>query len=283
MSAIPFFLLSNDDGALAPGMEALRKAVEPIADYLVAAPLTERSANGHAVSLYRDLSVHPLTEGERAWGWAVDGTPADCVKLAVTTLLNRPPDLVVSGINAGINVGNSVFYSGTVAAAVEGVINGIPAVAFSMQTFGRATPIWETGIRVTRLILGWVLRHPLPRRMALNVNIPNIPYSQIKGVRDARQGTSLYVDEYVGEPAENGAFLYRNVGEKLVTSPEAGDADDLILLDGYVAVTPLRLDMTHEDWRAQMSRDLEDLGVEAGLGEPSSPAAPPPSPATDLL
>lgn len=283
MSGIPFFLLSNDDGARAPGMEALRQSVEPIADYLVAAPLTERSANGHAVSLYRHLQVHPLVEGDRSWGWAVDGTPADCVKLAITTLLDRPPDLVVSGINAGINVGNSVFYSGTIAAAAEGVIYGIPAVAFSMQTFGRETPIWETGIRVTRLLLGWVLRHPLPRRMVLNVNIPNIPFSQIKGIRSARQGTSLYVDDYVGEPDENGIFLYRNVGEKLVTSPEPGDADDLILLDGYVAVTPLQLDMTYDDWRVQMSRDLEDLGAQAGLGDVPPPATPPPSPATDML
>jgi 5'-nucleotidase len=283
MIGVPFFLLSNDDGALAPGMKALRQAVEPIADYLVAAPLTERSANGHAVSLYRHLHVHPLVEGNRSWGWAVDGTPADCVKLAITTLLDRPPKLVVSGINAGINVGNSVFYSGTIAAAAEGAIYGIPGVAVSMQTFGREAPMWETGVRITRLILGWVMRHPLPGRMVLNVNIPNIQYNQIKGIRCARQGTSLYVDDYVGEPAENGVFIYRNVGEKLVTSPEPGDADDLILLDGYVAVTPLQLDMTYEDWRIQMSRDIAELGMEAGLGEVSPPPVPPPSPAGDVL
>lgn len=262
----PFFLLTNDDGIDAPGMAALRRAVAPVADALAVAPLVEQSGQGHAVSLRKDLLVEPRGPHESPWGWAVNGTPSDCVKMGFTRLLDRRPDLVVSGINAGINVGNSIYYSGTVAGAVEGVLFDCPAVALSMHTVGRREPNWDTGSRVAEQVLRWVLRHPLPRRTVLNVNIPTIPYEDLKGFRTTCQGTSLYVDEYAETASGDGKRVFRNVGEKLIVSPEPGDADDLAVLEGYVSITPLRLDMTDAAWRQLVSEEIEFLNRDAGFG-----------------
>jgi 5'-nucleotidase len=188
--------------------------------------------------------------------------------MAFTTLLDRRPDLVVSGINAGMNVGNSIYYSGTVAGAVEGVLFNVPAVAISMQTFGRKEPLWDTGCRVAESVLHWVLRHPLPNRLLLNVNIPNLPFEDLRGIRTTCQGTSLFVDDYDEQRHDDGRRIFKNIGEKLVTSPEPGDADDLLILEGYVSITPLRLDMTDQSWRDLVAEEIDLLQHEAGLGPP---------------
>ncbi len=182
--------------------------------------------------------------------------------------------LTAAGINAGMNVGNSIFYSGTVAGAVEAVMFDVPAVAFSMQTFGRREPNWDTGIRVAGHLLHWILRHPLPQRTLLNVNIPNVPYEQLKGIRTSSQGTSLYVDDYEETGREDGRRWFRNIGEKLITSPEPGDADDLVVLEGFVSITPLRLDMTDRAWRDLVADEIETLEREAGLARPPRPVSP---------
>jgi len=270
----PFFLLTNDDGVDAPGMRALRRAVDSVADSLVVAPLVEQSGQSHAVSLRKDILVEPRGDESAPWGWAVDGTPSDCVKMAFTRLLERRPDLVVSGINAGMNVGNSIFYSGTVAGAVEAVLFDCPAVAISMHTHGRREPNWDTGQRVSEHILRWVQQHPLPRRMVLNVNIPTIPYDELKGIRTTSMGTSLYVDDYAEVPRHDGKRVFKNVGEQLITTPEPGDADDLLILDGYVSITPLRLDMTDNAWRQLVAEEIDLLSKEAGFG-PAPEGEPP--------
>ncbi len=263
----PLFLLTNDDGADAPGMAALRRAAAPFGESIVAAPSSERSAGSHAVTLRRDIAVEQRGPADAPWGWAIDGTPADCVKIALGHLLGgRRPTLILSGINAGMNAGNSIFYSGTIAAAKEGIFWGVPSVALSMHTFFSQQPLWDTGTEVVRRLMPWILAHPFPPRTVLNINIPNLPFEQLRGVRAGRQGTSLFVDDYHVVSRGAGRMTLRNIGEMLQKSPGPEDADDLVLLAGYVCITPLRMDLTDEDWRRGPGADLERRASSLGIG-----------------
>jgi len=241
-------LVSNDDGVHAPGLHALAQAMAPLGDVTVVAPLTEQSAASHALTIHHPLRVREV--GPKVL--AVDGTPTDCVLLAVREFLDELPDLVVSGINQGGNMGEDVIYSGTVAAAMEGALLGIPAVAFSLASresrdFG---PAADMAARLVRALLG----KSLPPRFLLNVNIPALPEDRIQGFRAAKLGSRVYEDDIVRKTDPRGRDYFWIGGADPVWS-KSPDSDFQAVQDGFASITPLRLDHTAE----------EGYGVLAGL------------------
>lgn len=250
-------LVSNDDGIYAPGIYALYQAIRDLGDVHVVAPHAEQSAVGHAISLSNPIKCKPVERDGHFFGYAVGGTPADCVKLAVYALLPKKPDLVVSGINLGPNAGISVIYSGTVSAATEGTIIGIPSMAISLATF--TNPHWDTAARVARELVPRLIERGLPPETLLNVNVPNLPYEQIKGYRVTRMGRSRFVEIFHRrtDPRNNVYFWMDGDMERLDDSP---DTDLRALEEGYVSLTPIWFDLTHtavlDEFRSRWSKDL---------------------------
>ncbi|MDF7805865.1 5'/3'-nucleotidase SurE [Pontiellaceae bacterium B12219] len=235
-------LLSNDDGIHAPGIKILHKALTGMGHLHVVAPDTERSATGHAITIFDPIRTMPIEKDGTYFGIAVDGTPADCIKLAVSFLQKEtPPDLVVSGINLGSNTGISVLYSGTISAASEATILGVPAIAFSLCTY--SDPHWETAEYVVAEVVKKVMKNPLPDGTLLNVNIPNIPLSELKGMKAARMGRSRFIEKFSEHRDPRGNLYYWLDGE-LDLLDDAADTDVRIVESGYVALTPIHIDLT---------------------------------------
>jgi 5'-nucleotidase len=234
-------LISNDDGIHAPGIAALYDAVKDLAEVHVVAPESERSAVGHAITISNPLKTKKVFRNGEFFGYAVEGTPADCVKLALSALLPEPPDFVISGINLGPNAGISVLYSGTVSAATEGTVLGIPSMAISLNTF--TDPIWETAQQVARAMLLRLQADSLPQDTLLNVNVPNIPFADIKGSRITRMGRSRYIETFERRTDPRGNVYFWMDGE-LALLEEAAGTDIDALAAGYVSLTPLGFDLT---------------------------------------
>jgi 5'-nucleotidase len=237
-------LLSNDDGILAKGLGVLEQACEPLGDLYVVAPDREQSATSHSLTLHHPL--RPVRLGERRW--QVDGTPTDCVMLACEALLDVRPDFVVSGINHGPNMGEDVLYSGTVAAAMEGLALGIPAIAVS---FGgsvlRADAILDTQVGQIRALLHHLMSLPaFPANTLLNVNLPAIPGDEIRGVRLTRLGRRVFSDSITKMKDPWGREILW-IGGGTVEWSGADDSDFRSVKDGFISVTPLHLDLTHRD------------------------------------
>lgn len=241
-------LLTNDDGIQAVGLRSLYHAlVRAGHEVHVVAPVTEMSAVGHAVTLAAPLRVKIFDE-KNFYGQGVSGTPADCVKLGLTTLLDSQPDLVVSGINAGANVGVDILYSGTVSAATEGALMGLPALAVSFDGFN-PHDLSEQGDR-TAEFLGMVDWAALPRHCVLNLNFPDMPVAQVKGLRVCPQTRAGYNDWYEERVDPRGKKYYWLTG---VIPPERVSAgkDRALLTEGYMTLTPLRFDFTdHETMKS---------------------------------
>jgi len=241
-------LVSNDDGYLAPGIQALAEALAPIAEILVVAPDSNRSGSSNSLTLDRPLSVYRGANGFHF----VNGTPSDCVHVALTGGLAFRPDLVVSGINQGQNMGDDTLYSGTVAAATEGFLFGVPAIAFSQVTHGWAH--LDSAARIAREIVerGFDM---LPKPYLLNVNIPNLPYDEIKGVRAARLGKRHESEPVIRttDPHGREIFWIGPAGK----ARDAGEGTDFhAVAQGYVSVTPLQIDLTHAAQLALMKKGL---------------------------
>ncbi|MBI5646175.1 MAG: 5'/3'-nucleotidase SurE [Ignavibacteriae bacterium] len=239
----PIILVSNDDGYDSPGIYALVMAMRPLGDVVVAAPATQQSAVGHAITMQMPLRAREIRRGMYFRGWAVEGTPADSVKLGATTLLPRLPDLVVSGINHGMNTSINIIYSGTVSAATEGAILGIPSIAFSLATHALDADL-RGASRHARVIASTVLKNGLPRGTLLNVNVPNIPANEIRGIKVTRQGRSWWDDGFESRSDPNGRTYYWLFGSYVWDSDS--DADDVALRNGFVSVTPLHYSLTDE-------------------------------------
>lgn len=240
----PLILLTNDDGINAPGLRILAEETAKIGDVVVIAPESERSAVGHGITLNRPLRAARVHRGKRLFGYAVDGTPADCVKLAVKSLLARRPDLVVSGINPGPNAGINVIYSGTVSAAVEAAIMGLPALAVSLDSFTAAE--FVPAARVARCLAEVVLQRGLPPGVLLNCNVPALPLEKIKGIKITRQGTAGY-REVIEKRVDPRGRDYFWLGGDLEFTREGDGTDSRALAGGWVSVTPLRYDLTDGD------------------------------------
>jgi 5'-nucleotidase len=237
----PRILLTNDDGIEAPGLTALQKALSSVAEVTVVAPEDEQSGSAHSLTVEDPLRLSPVKRGGKLFGYSLNGTPADCVKLAVKALLKRPPDLVVSGINYGHNTGTNVLYSGTVAGAIEAAILGLPALAVSLERKGR--PHFEIAARFARKTALCILKNGLPLGALLNVNVPNRPVKGIRGVRVTHQGVFKYTDSYERRRDPRGREYFWLTAETLELKEAAG-SDMRALQQGYISVTPLQYDMT---------------------------------------
>jgi len=234
-------LLTNDDGIYAKGIEVLAGALRKIASVTVVAPDHERSATGHAITLWNPLRVSKVDRNGHFFGYAVDGTPADCVKIAVQRLLKHKPDLVVSGINLGPNTGTNVIYSGTVSAALEGAVLGVSSIAISLATFRQ--PRFLTAVHFARQICQEFPTFGLPPCIVLNVNIPNRPLSRIRGVRVTRQSRSRWLESFDQRKDPRGTAYYWLKGGPRQVDPDP-QSDEWAVRRGWVSVTPLNIDLT---------------------------------------
>lgn len=251
------FLLSNDDGVQAPGLEALAEALATLGEVTVVAPDSERSAFSSALTLDRPLRPVRQPNGF----WAVNGTPADCVHLALNGFLDFEPDIVVSGINSGANLGDDTLYSGTVAAALEGRFLGKTGVAVSLvgahaRGYGIAS-YRPAAAMVVRLIEGWQ-RLRLPHRTILNVNVPDLPLEEIRGFQVSRLGHRAHAHDILAleDPRGRKAYWIGIAGDPA----DAGEGTDFRAVhEGYVSVTPLMTDLTRHDALQDVSRWLKDL------------------------
>jgi 5'-nucleotidase len=234
----PLILVTNDDGVRALGLRLLAEALAPLGQVEVYAPESQQSAVGHSVSLHKPLRVNKLEPG---WHM-VDGTPTDCVMLAARSLLGRKPDLVVSGINPGANLGDDVTYSGTVAGAYEGMLLGIPSIAVSDVSY--KPKFQSTAAEVGHTVAQYVLKNGLPPDTTLNVNVPDVPHEELKGVSVTRMGRRNYKDEIVRRKDPRGGVYYWIGGDEPTHIMESG-TDFEAIESGMVSVTPLHRDVTH--------------------------------------
>jgi len=234
-------LLTNDDGIHAPGLKALYEELKRDFQVHIVAPDSERSAVGHAITLTSPLRVQELFKHGSFFGYGVKGTPADCVKIAVQELLEAAPDVILSGINLGANVGVNVLYSGTVSAATEGAFLGIPSAAISLDI--RTNPDFRFAARFGIEIIRFIREHGLRERTALNVNIPAVPPEKLEGVSFTRQGVARFREKFERRIDPRGNVYYWLSGE---TPLEEGnpDADARALKQNWITITPISYDLT---------------------------------------
>ncbi len=244
-----YILLTNDDGIMASGIQALRKACEKIADVVIVAPDRERSASGHGITMHKPLRVEENKYGSSP-GFAVSGTPADCVKLALEKLLNRTPDLIISGINKGSNLGTDVLYSGTVSGALEAIINNIPSIAVSLEYRNKGD--FKVAAAFAAQLAKYIMEKPLPANTFLNVNIPDLDAKSIKGIRIVKIGSKRYINTIEERKDPRGRSYYwlsGNLRENLETN-----TDIWAIAHNYIAISPLHYDLTNY-------RAMTDIGA----------------------
>jgi 5'-nucleotidase len=235
-------LLTNDDGIHAPGLEALYHQLKTIAQVKVVAPEMEQSAVGHAITIYNPLRVTEVFKREALFGYAVNGTPADCVKLGANIIFPQPPDLVISGINLGMNAGDCIIYSGTVSAATEAVILRIPSIAVSLATYDSGADFGYAARFINRLAQ-LVHQNGLPAGTLLNVNIPAVSPEEIKGVCITRQGRFTFKDVFVKRHDPKGRTYYWLENEDIQPDPD-GDCDLNAIKENKISITPIKYDFT---------------------------------------
>jgi 5'-nucleotidase len=254
----PLILVCNDDGIGARGLQSLAESLRPVGEVVVVAPDRERSAAGHSLTL-----SHPLRASQPAEGWySVDGTPTDCVTLAVMGLLPRRPNLVAAGINHGSNLGDDVTYSGTVSAAIEATLQGIPAFAISVAGSGALE--FRGAAPFAARLAQEVLRRGLAPDTLLNVNVPNLPPSGLRGVAVTRQGRRVYSETVIRKTDPRGKDYYWIGGSEPVWE-RVGDTDYDAVMDGWISVTPLHLDLTNY----RVMEDLRGWGLSMNGGPPA--------------
>ncbi|USR90085.1 5'/3'-nucleotidase SurE [Phormidium yuhuli AB48] len=239
-------LIGNDDGILAQGVQALANALaEAGHDVTVVCPDRERSATGHSLTMHQPIRAEPV--GDRFHpsiaAWACSGTPSDCIKLALSALVDSPPDFVLAGINHGANVGTDIIYSGTVSAALEGYIEGIPSVAFSLASF--TSRDFQPGVEFALRLMAQLGDRRPPHPLLLNVNIPPVTGDRIAGVTLARQGVRRYTDVFQKRVDPRGKTYYWLAGEvleELDDEPDKTDIpiDGLAVSQNYITITPLQ-------------------------------------------
>lgn len=248
-------LITNDDGIHAKGIYSLKSALEMIADVIVVAPDVERSAVGHAITLSDPLRVYSVDKDGKFFGYAVNGTPADCVKLGLTSLIKEPVDLVVSGINLGPNTATNIIYSGTVSAAAEAVIMGVPGLAISLASFHIQE--YEYAAKLACDLANLIFRKGLPVGTLLNVNVPAVKTEQIEGVVVTRQGKGRF-EEYYDKRVDPTNRTYYWLAGKSMNPDYEEDVDDVVLTQNKVSITPIRYDLTDKS----MIEKLKTWGIE---------------------
>jgi 5'-nucleotidase len=244
MNQRPNILVTNDDGIFAPGIYALWEAMQEIGNTTVVAPDTEKSAVGHAITITDPIRVERIQRKNGFDGFAVKGTPADCVKIAGRSLMKTPPNIVISGINSGANVGSNIIYSGTVSAATEGTILGIPSIAISLNSIKGGDMTASQRVAVT--VVNKVLENGLPKGVLLNVNVPNIPFDSIKGYRVTKQGKLVFKDRFEKREDPRGKFYYWMKGE--IINDTNSDTDGFAIQNDYISITPIHYQLTKDSF-----------------------------------
>lgn len=260
MGTVAQILVTNDDGVQAPGLLALKQALETIGEVTVIAPERGWSAAGHTKTMHKPLRVWPVSLADDSLAYATSGTPSDCVGLAVLEAIPVQPDLVVSGINRGANLGYDITYSGTVAAAMEAVVAGLPALAVSLDTYAEDAD-YRLAAQVAARLAAQVLQRGLPPNTLLNLNVPNLPPGEIKGVCITRLGRRVYRDVLIVRDDPRGQPYYWIGGDPPDGVPEDG-TDVGALAQSYVSVTPLTMDMT----AYSLLGELQEWGIDGLLG-----------------
>lgn len=259
MADRPLILVTNDDGITAPGIRALVDAVMPLGEVVVVAPDSPQSGMGHAVTISKPLRLDKIRSdiyGDLA-AYQCSGTPADCVKLAVSKVLHRKPDLLVSGINHGSNSSINVIYSGTMSAAVEGAIEGIPAVGFSLLDYAYDAD-FSYAKKVVKIIAAQILKQGLPKGTLLSVNIPKMSEAESRGLKVCRQAIAKWEEEFDERTDPNGRKYYWLTG-KFVNYDKGEDTDEWALAHRYVSVVPVHFDLTAHHSMAFINQwDLND-------------------------
>ena len=244
------FLLTNDDGIYAPGLAAMERALKELGDVLVAAPSTEQSGVSQSITFLRPLVGHLVRDGDRLRGYAIDGTPADCVKLAVTQYCDLRPDVIVSGINGGLNAGINILYSGTVGAAMEGALFGIPSFAVSLEWDDH--PKFDLAAKYAIQLIQQTLEQRAPDQYLFNINFPTQALEGSPELSVVPMATNRYGHHFVKrmDPKKRTYYWATNDPEP---EPSAHDTDVMELKSGKVTMTPLRVDLTLKSGLDQMS------------------------------
>ena len=247
-------LISNDDGINSEGLNSLVEAVNGLAcEVFVVAPDRDQSAASHSLSLHRPLRAERIADNI----FSVDGTPTDCINLAVNGLLkDKKPNLILSGINKAANLGDDITYSGTVSAAIEGTLLKIPSIAFSLDSKNNFK--FETASYYSKIISDYVLKNGLPEGTLLNVNIPNLDISEIKGIKVTKQGKRLYNDPIV-EKIDPRGKEYFWIGGNELDYVNIEESDIVSVMEGYVSVTPIKLDLTDYDYLNKLTEKMNGL------------------------
>ncbi len=243
MTQKPLILITNDDGITAPGIRALIEVMQQIGDIVVVAPDKPQSAMGHAITINNTLFLNKFSNSDiSVLEYSCSGTPADCVKIGINEILKKKPDLCVSGINHGSNSSINVIYSGTMSAAIEAGIEGVPAIGFSLCDFDWNAD-FEPAKNFIKKITESVLKNKLPKGVVLNVNIPKLTSSAIKGIKICRQANALWEEKFDKRTTPFGKDYYWLSGE-FVNHDKGEDTDEWALANGFVSVVPTQFDLT---------------------------------------
>jgi 5'-nucleotidase len=239
-------LLTNDDGIMSKGLQTLAQNISSLGDVIIAAPDRERSAVGHAITINNPVKIRKIHLGcNEKEAYAIEGTPVDCVKIGINVILNNvKPDILISGINNGINLGTDVIYSGTVSAAIEGTILGIKSIALSADN--RDDCGLETAARFACNVSKILHQKKMPYGTLLNINIPALPWDKIKGIKVANLGVKKYADNYIRRRDPRGNDYYWLTGD-ILEEDNCKDCDIQAFKDGYITITPIQYDLTRYD------------------------------------
>lgn len=247
----PSILITNDDGIYAPGILQLFKSLLDIGTVTVVAPLIEKSAVGHAITISDPLRVVEVERDGIFFGYAINGTPADCIKLGVQCIIEKKPDLIVSGINLGPNTATNIIYSGTVSAAAEAIIMGIPAMAVSLASF--TSNNFTYAGKIANQLTKEILMNGLPDETLLNVNVPAVPESEINDIIVTRQGKGRYQEAFDKRTDPNNRTYYWLTGKRMLLDKDE-DVDDLAVMHNNVSITPIHYDLTNYEFLEELNK-----------------------------
>ena len=244
-------LVTNDDGIFSSGIYALWEVAKEFGNVTLVAPSTQKSAVGHGITITNPIYVREIERNDSCKGFAVSGTPADCIKIGVKSILPSLPDLILSGINIVSNLGNNIIYSGSVAAAVEGATLGIPSIEISIDSYNPVS--FETSKTVVRKVIKLLLKNTLPIGTLLNVNIPHCKPKDLKGYKVTMQGRQYFNDSFDKRIDPRGQPYYWMTGE-MIDNDKTLKYDGFAVSNGYVSITPINFEMTNVDFVDELNR-----------------------------
>jgi 5'-nucleotidase len=257
MNTKPLILITNDDGYKAPGIRKISELASEFGEVVIVAPVKGQSGMSHAVTLAEPIRFKQKSDNSLCQIYSCTGTPADCVKIAINQILHRRPDLIISGINHGSNSSVSLFYSGTVAATIEGCMNGIPSIALSVDDHSPDAD-FELALKYSRRIIPEALEKGLPEYTCLNINFPKIPVEECKGIKVCRQTMGVWKEEFEHRLDPLGRDYFWLTGYFSNLEPDEEETDDWALQHNYAAIVPVKVDVTnHEALKTISKWDLD--------------------------